>query len=235
MPSGSDAEYIPLVISKVLNGADRPIVNIVTCNEEVGSGTLDASGGRFFSPIEPIPGYTSHMEGGAGMSDPVQGLAEGIETFAIPARHPNGDVVDAKLQIEEAMAKAYSKGATPILHTVYGSKTGICQDKWDWAAKDIDKQAGLFVVDACQGRMPDAMTRKLLAENKIVLITGSKFFRGPPFSGACLVPATIMDELKLFQEQGKVAKPVPRGLNTFLGKAEIPRELSTWRDSVEDN
>ena len=95
MPSGSDAEYIPLVISKVLNGSDRPIMNIVTCNEEVGSGTLDASGGRFFSPIEPIPGYTSHMEGGAGMSDPVQGLANNVETIAINARHASGEVVDA--------------------------------------------------------------------------------------------------------------------------------------------
>ena len=56
-PSGSDAEYIPLLIAQLLN-QDKNIVNIVTCNEEVGSGTLDAAGGRFFSAVEPITGYT---------------------------------------------------------------------------------------------------------------------------------------------------------------------------------
>lgn len=56
-PSGSDAEYIPLLIAQLLN-QDKNIVNIVTCNEEVGSGTLDAAGGKFFSAVEPITGYT---------------------------------------------------------------------------------------------------------------------------------------------------------------------------------
>ena len=53
MPSGSDAEYIPLLIAKLRNHG-KQILNIVTCNEEVGSGTLDAAGGKFFSPIEPL-------------------------------------------------------------------------------------------------------------------------------------------------------------------------------------
>ena len=56
MPSGSDAEYIPLLIAQILN-KDKDVCNIVTCNEEIGAGTLGAAGGRFFSPIEPIPGY----------------------------------------------------------------------------------------------------------------------------------------------------------------------------------
>lgn len=28
---------------------------------------------------------------------------------------------------------------------------------------------------------------------------------------------------------------MPHSLNTFIGKAELPRELSAWRDQVEDN
>ena len=35
----------------------KSVCNIVTCNEEIGAGTLGAAGGKFFSPIEPIPGY----------------------------------------------------------------------------------------------------------------------------------------------------------------------------------
>lgn len=73
-PSGSDAEYIPLLITQILNKG-KDIVNIVTCNEEVGSGTLDAAGGRFFSELEPIPGFT---KGPVGMSDPLEGMADGV-------------------------------------------------------------------------------------------------------------------------------------------------------------
>mmetsp|Transcript_47805 Transcript_47805/g.74602 ORF Transcript_47805/g.74602 Transcript_47805/m.74602 type:complete len:233 (+) Transcript_47805:90-788(+) len=53
-PSGSDAEYIPLLIAKTLSKG-RKIVNIVTCDKEVGSGTLDAAGGRYFSDTVPLP------------------------------------------------------------------------------------------------------------------------------------------------------------------------------------
>ena len=128
MPSGSDAEYIPLVIAKILNGADRKIINMVTCNEEVGSGTLGAAGGRFFSTIEPIPGYTGHMDGGVKIDDPLDGLAGNVETIAINARHVSGDVINADDTISEALKAADKENAVPLVHSVYGSKTGICQD-----------------------------------------------------------------------------------------------------------
>lgn len=76
-PSGSDAEYFALLIAKLLNPG-KEVVNIVTCNEEVGSGTLAAAGGRFFSAVEPIPGYHPHIEGGPKMNDPVLDLAENV-------------------------------------------------------------------------------------------------------------------------------------------------------------
>lgn len=93
-PSGSDAEYIPLLMAKLFNEG-KQVSNIVTCNEEVGSGTLDAAGGRFFSALEPIPGYATHIEGGPKMSDPVLGLGDGVETIAIAARAPSGEVVNS--------------------------------------------------------------------------------------------------------------------------------------------
>lgn len=55
---------------------------------------------------------------------------------------------------------------------------------------------GLYVVDACQGRFEIDWLNDLLSKNAIVLITGSKFFRGPPFSGGVLVPAPLMAKLK---------------------------------------
>ena len=76
-PSGSDAEYFALLIAKLLN-PKKDIINIVTCNEEVGSGTLAAAGGRFFSSVEPIPGYHTHIEGGPKNNDPVHELADNV-------------------------------------------------------------------------------------------------------------------------------------------------------------
>jgi hypothetical protein len=90
-PSGSDAEYIPLLVMKVLNPG-KEIVNIVTCNEEVGSGTLNASGGKFFSAIEPIPGYTNQPKKDG---DSVEGLSDNVKTITIPARRADGSVVIA--------------------------------------------------------------------------------------------------------------------------------------------
>lgn len=125
-PSGSDAEYIPLLIAKLLNPG-KSVTNIVTCNEEVGSGTLAAAGGKFFSPLEPIPGFHTHIEGGPKMNDPVHELADNVETIAINAREPSGDVIDANSTIEATLKTCQEKGSVPIVHSVHGSKTGICQ------------------------------------------------------------------------------------------------------------
>jgi hypothetical protein len=90
---------------------------------------------------------------------------------------------------------------------------------------------GLYVIDACQGRFEIEWLNEQLDKNAIVLITGSKFFRGPPFSGAVLVPEPIMSKTIASQD----AYQIPYGLNTFIGKAEIPRELHAWREQMRDN
>lgn len=56
--------------------------------------------------------------------------------------------------------------------------------------------------------------------NPCILITGSKFYRSPPFAGAVLVPPTIMDQLSQLKDTR-----MPYGLNTFMGKSEVPPEL----------
>ena len=44
-------------------------------------------------------------------------------------------------------------------------------------------------------------------------------------------PPSIMARLQALGENVKI----PYGLNTFIGKAEIPRELPSWRDQIGDN
>ena len=124
MPSGSDAEYIPLLIAQELNKGKK-IGNIVTCNEEVGSGTYNASGGLFFSDVEPIPGFTN---GNVKNGDPLEGLTEQVEAiWAIDARKSDGSVKsDIKEEISQILQeRCKEKDVVPILHWVVGSKTGI--------------------------------------------------------------------------------------------------------------
>lgn len=83
----------------------------------------------------------------------------------------------------------------PIVHSVFGSKTGICQALDADLLSQVEGMGGLFVVDACQGRFEIDWLNDVIGKNAIVLITGSKFFRGPPFSGAVLVPPPIMKKL----------------------------------------
>ena len=103
----------------------KDIVNFVTCNEEVVSGTLDAAGGQFFSGLEPIPGYTDYITGDVNIGDGLLGLKEGVETVAVPARAPSGEVVDSKPIVQEGLDKCKAEGKIPVVHSVYGSKTGI--------------------------------------------------------------------------------------------------------------
>ena len=49
-----------------------------------------------------------------------------------------------------------------------------------------------IVVDACQMRLGRPRLRKYLDRGYLVLVTGSKFFTGPAFSGALLVPARLV-------------------------------------------
>ncbi len=70
------------------------------------------------------------------------------------------------------------------------------------------------VVDACQTRLQPGTIRDYVARGWMVLVTGSKFFTGPPFSGALLAPTTVLARLD--------HSPLPEGLALYCGRAEWP-------------
>lgn len=113
------------------------------------------------------------------------------------------------------------------MHTVYGSKTGITEQFPDDFLQEIEELGGMVVMDACQGRFDLSVLHNALSKNACVLFTGSKFFRGPPFSGAVFVPKFWMEKLE------STKSGIPESLNTFIGKNEVPSELSSWRDSLQ--
>jgi hypothetical protein len=70
------------------------------------------------------------------------------------------------------------------------------------------------VVDACQGRLDAARVRAYLAEGWLVLVTGSKFFTGPAFVGAVVLPPALA---------ARLGRPPPVGLGDYAGRDQWPR------------
>jgi hypothetical protein len=81
------------------------------------------------------------------------------------------------------------------------------------------------VIDACQLRASPARLRWYLEQGWMVLITGSKFFTGPPFGGALLVPAPLAAAMA-------ATGAAPPGLRDYTGRSDWPRTWHGVRDSL---
>ena len=222
-PSGSDAEYIPLLITKLLNPG-KEIRNLVTCKDEVGAGTLNGANGKYFSSVDPIEGFTDSPK---KYGDDLNQVADGVEIWTVQAREPNGDEADNLPPMNEMMLDCNENGRVPIVHTVYGSKTGITEKFPENFVDKINEMGGMVVMDACQGRFDLEIIHNAIEKQACVLFTGSKFFRGPPFSGAVFVPSKTMEKLQ------QIDLGLPESMNTFVGQNEIPAELSSMRESLQ--
>jgi hypothetical protein len=81
----------------------------------------------------------------------------------------------------EAAGAAQGAGRRPVIYLTYGTKTGLI-------APARPPQGADVIVDACQGRILPARVAAFLRRGWPVVVTGSKFFGGPAFSGAVLFP-----------------------------------------------
>src|SRR5262249_27734578 len=84
-------------------------------------------------------------------------------------------------------------GGGAVLHVMLHSKIGTCAPSEDCIAA-IRAEFGpavQIIVDACQARLSRPQLNSSLALGDLVLLTGSKFFTGPAFSGAVLVPGAL--------------------------------------------
>lgn len=205
--SGTDLEYVGLAV-RVGRG---PIWSILLGRDEVGSGCVQSTSGRFFasrtapgnvvSPGDPIdPAYADTI-----MRDVAIREADGTARSSIAV------TADLVALIDEALAA----GGHPLVHVVHGSKTGLVLP----SLADVGSLAGRYgdsitlLVDACQLRISPADARAYLATGAVVMMTGSKFAGGPPFSGFALVPKAIVDR----------AAPLPAGHRWLSARAEWPQ------------
>lgn len=219
-PSGTDLEYLAAAIA--LSDGKR-VRNVVVEVDEVGSGCLNAQKGRYFAPRTALG-----LDVATG--DPVPGFPpDRLVTETIAIRDPDGrlrEPAEREQALAETLERAVAAGERPLLHVVHRSKTGLIAPD----AVTLGRLSRRFgdrvdlVVDACQGRISPEMLRDYLALGAIVLVTGSKFIGGPPFSAFAIVPEPIAKRMR-------GTAPAPAGLGAFFARGEMP---ATWTsmDSV---
>jgi hypothetical protein len=173
-PSGTDAFLLAMGLL-VAERPGVPLTSIMVAASETGSGVPLAAAGRHFSEL--TAGGRRVRAGGS-----IAGFPAGMQTRAIPLREADGAMRPAA-EIDAAFAAAVAEApGRAVVHLIDGSKTGLV------APTDVPSGTEV-VVDACQARLPLDRLRDYLDRGWPVLISGSKFFGGPAFSGAVLFPA----------------------------------------------
>ncbi len=207
--SGTDCELLALALAE----RRGPVSSILTAPEETGTGVPLAAAGRHFA--SDTSGRQQVRKGAV-----IDGFRGDARVLALAVRHADGTLRTAS-QIEtdcaELVAAERQVGRRILLHLLDLSKTGLlapslaCLERLQTAYGDgID-----IVVDACQARLDQRRVRDYLARGWMVMITGSKFFTGPPFCGAVLLPRPIADRLS-----SGVALPI--GLSAYGCRTDWP-------------
>lgn len=225
-PSGTDCELHALALAALAPGG-RAVSNILLAPEETGSGVPLAARGCHFAHDTAL-----------GAAVPKGGLIDGFarETLllSVPLRGPDGalrpeDAVDA--DCAALVRQAVAAGRHVLLHRLDLSKTGLLAPGMamldELAGGGPDGRAPDVVVDACQARLDPERVRAYLDRGWMVMVTGSKFFTGPPFCGALLLPAGVAARL----ERGML----PAGLAAYSHQSEWPDAPGTAHLAAGEN
>ena len=214
-PSGTDGEYAALHLAR--GGSDRAIVNLVIAPEETGSGVLAAAQGRHFARITPSGAAARPDAAIAGLEPDL------IQVPTVPIRGSDGQprpLAEIDAEVTALVEQALAAGRRCLVHVLAGSKTGLLAPSFAAAHQLTARRGGQvdIVVDACQMRLSPERIRACLAAGWMVLVTGSKFFGGPPFAGALLLPANIV-------ARASELRPLPAGMGEYFSRAEWPDAL----------
>jgi len=214
-PSGTDSQLHALALTRALLG--ERLTTIVVASDQTGSGTPATACGHHFN--------TQTAAGIAVRKDtPIAGLAG--ECIALPLRAgaefaPRGDHAQAVL---DAVKAVVTRGQAAMLQIMDSSKLGWRAPEQDCLDTIAQRWPGRvqLVVDACQMRLGRRRLRNYLDRGAMVLITGSKFYGGPAFSGALLVPGMLSRALQR-------CSAVAHGLSDYVGRSDWPMGWTSLR------
>ncbi len=207
--SGTDAQLHAHFLTREILGT--PLTTIAIGSDQTGSGTVYTSRARHFSNTTAL-GY--RVAKGAVVDESASTSIE-VPFIRQDGSIRSGSEIDA--EVMRAVSCEAAAGCKVLLQTMETSKLGwhgpsdACID----AIIEHWPDSVQVVVDACQLRIGRNRLKSHLDRGAIVLITGSKFFMGPGFSGATLVPSSIGGRLASLDG-------TPTGLAQYLAKADLP-------------
>ncbi len=213
-PSGTDLSYYPILFAKVMY-PEKPILNIVTCSDEVGGGTSISAEGRHHGAMNQ---FGAPIEKGGKVLNMSK-----IKVHTIEVRGQEGQILSSMNDLD-ALVESYGDDNVIIINLAYCSKSGV-EDNLSvldrpWANKV------LWNVDLCQFRHDKEVINRLLRKKAAIMITGSKFYQSPPFCGAMLVPRTMFAKLE------HADWSVVDGYRDVFSKFDMPNKL---HDKVDWN
>lgn len=219
-PSGTDSQLHALFVAHAVLGA--PPVTIVVGADQTGSGTAHTARGHHFS--------TMTASGVAVRRDAaIAGLAG--DSIAVPLLDATSGLamrMDADAEIMRAIENSLAQGRRVLLQIMDSSKLGwrapsaACLDE---IARRWPRRVQV-VVDACQARLGRRRLRSYLDRGYMVLITGSKFFGGPAFSGALLVPKGLSQSFDRIEG-------IAPGFFDYVGRCDWPMNWTMLRSRFE--
>jgi hypothetical protein len=209
--SGTDTELLALALTHLASPA-MPILNILIAPEETGRGVPMAARGRHFA-VDTALGHDVNFE------EPIAGFRRDTSLANVALRDVTGAMraeAEIEAEIRALLAAGIAQGRRVIVHGLDLSKTGLLAPSPGFFGQ-LRREFGTgfdIVVDACQTRLGAGSIAAYLALEAVVLVTGSKFFTGPPFAGAALVPGAVA---------ARLGKPgLPQGLDAYFGRDEFP-------------
>ncbi|HEX5473879.1 MAG TPA: hypothetical protein VFX12_04375 [Vicinamibacterales bacterium] len=214
--SGTDCELFALYAA--LAGHTRDLVSIVVGPEEIGSGSLPAASGRHFDAVAPLTRAVA-------VGTPVTGLAvERLRIETLSLRDDGGRPVplaEFDARVARLARSAVASGATALVHVVDSSKTGMRAPSLA-CVRALQHELGdrlVVLFDAAQMRIDVGRLSECAAAGAMIMISGSKFFTGSPFSGALIVPARYAAALDEVDDS-------PIGLGAYMSRLDVP---ARWR------
>ncbi|MGY3549544.1 hypothetical protein ACVWZ4_004911 [Bradyrhizobium sp. USDA 4472] len=218
--SGTDSQLHALFLARAVLGAAP--VTIVVGADQTGTGTVHSARGHHFSTMT-ASGIIVRKDAA------IAGLAG--DSIAIPlldAASGRSMRIDADAEVMRAIESSLKQGRRVLLHVMDSSKLG-------WRAPSaacLDEIAQRWprkvqvVVDACQARLGRRRLRSCLDRGYMVLITGSKFFGGPAFSGALLMPKGLSRALDRIEG-------IAPGFLDYAGRCDWPIAWRALRSRFE--
>ena len=208
-PSGTDSALQAAYLARGL--LRRPVTSIVVAADESGNGVPAAASGRHFAS-------TASSGQAVTKGEPIPGVA--CASVCIAARDAQGrarPLVEIDAEVAGAVEESIGAGNGVVLHAMDHSKLGGAGPSLACLHEIRALSAGsvMVVVDACQARLSRARLAWYLDQGFLVVITGSKFFAGPPLSGALLIPDTLRAAV------GRIAD-VPAGLADYSARDDWP-------------